>query len=136
MKIITGYPPNIESIKMVFPVNGNTVYAYGDIIYSPQGEKLRPDLIYHEHVHSEQQAGDPEAWWGRYLTDVDFRLSQEIEAYAKQVQFVRVHTTAKLAKACLEECARQLSSPLYNLGLDYYQVETMIRRYGKDNSVN
>jgi len=29
-----------------------------------------------------------------------------------------------------------LSSPLYNLGIDYYQAETMIRRYGKDNSAN
>lgn len=37
MEIVKGYPPNIEMIKTVFPVNDNTVYAYGDIIYSPQG---------------------------------------------------------------------------------------------------
>jgi hypothetical protein len=135
MKIITGYPPNIENIKMVFPVTEHTIYAYGDIIYSPQGDQIRPDLIYHENVHREQQAGNPEAWWGRYLTDVDFRLSQEIEAYAKQVEFVRKHTTSKIAKDCLEDCARQLASPLYSLGLDYYQIETMIRKYrGIDKS--
>ena len=132
MEIVKGYPPNIESIKLVFPVNDHTVYAYGDIIYSPQGDKLRPDLIYHENVHKEQQAGDPEAWWGKYLTDVQFRLEQEVEAYAKQVEFVRVHTTAKIAKKCLEDCAKQLASPLYNLGIDYYQACTMIRKYRGD----
>jgi hypothetical protein len=132
MEIKTGYPPNIETIKLVFPVTEHTIYAYGDVIYSPQGENIRPDLIFHENVHREQQGGNPEAWWGRYLSDVEFRLSQEVEAYAKQVEFVRVHTTAKMAKKCLEDCARQLASPLYQVGIDYYQAETMIRRYEVD----
>lgn len=131
MTIIQGYPPNIEAISLMFPINENTVYAYGDAIYSPQGDKLRPDLIYHEHVHRTQQAlnGGPEIWWNQYLSDVEFRMWQEVEAYAEQWQFVRRHLNARLGKQALEDFARQLSSPLYQLGLTYHEAETLIRKY-------
>lgn len=129
MEIVEGLPPNIELIKTRFPVNGYTVYAYGDKIYSPQGKDLRPDLIYHENVHRKQQAGDPEGWWARYLTDIEFRLEQELEAYYEQWQWIKEHTNDKIGKQALGDFARQLASPLYQFEVTPHEAETMIRKY-------
>jgi hypothetical protein len=131
MEIVTGYPPNIELIRTVFPVNGDTVFAWGDVIFSPQGEGLTPDLVYHEHVHRRQQQlfGGPELWWNEYLSNIDFRLTQELEAYFHQWQWVRRHLNDKIAKTFLIQYAKQLASPLYQFNIEPHQAETMIRKF-------
>lgn len=135
MTIEKGYPPNISFIQSVFPTTEETVFAYGNVIYSPQGEDLRPDLIYHEHVHRKQQAlhGGPELWWNQYLSEPEFRLAQEVEAYYEQWQFVRRYVNAKIGKQALQDFAYQLASPLYQLGITANQAETLIRKYGSSH---
>jgi hypothetical protein len=130
MEIINTWPPNIEAIKKVFNLEGhNAVFAYGDKIYNPLKLDLQPHVIIHEQVHSVQQAaiGGPEAWWGKYLVDKDFRLVQEVEAYAKQYQFARKQINNEGAKRFLHEIASELSGSLYGNIVDYYEAHSLIR---------
>ena len=51
------YPPNIEEIKKAFKVADNTIYTYGNTIYSPKGADLDLALMAHEQTHAIQQGG-------------------------------------------------------------------------------
>lgn len=144
MKVIDGYPPNYEEIKIIFPaLPRGTAFCYGDTIYNPSGREILPDKDLHEQVHSGQQGSDPEAWWSRYLTDPEFRLSQELEAYGTQFAFVKEHIEAEADRAAkegkriaagkskliaygLESMADALSSN-YGLSLSHGEAASKIR---------
>lgn len=129
MKIVVAYPPNIEKIKAVVTVNEMTIFTYGDTIYNPGGhEPFPPELLAHEEVHERQQGQDPEVWWDKYLSDVNFRLSQEIEAYRAQYKKFRHLTTNKKARNELaDRLAKDLASPLYGNIIDYYTARQKIK---------
>jgi hypothetical protein len=113
VRVVVGTPPNYEAIVRAFgPLRPTVVFAYGDAIYSPSGSNLSPDLIEHEKVHLRQQAdvGGAEVWWERYITDPQFRLDQEVEAYRAQVAW---HTDRASRRRCLRRVARDLASPMY-----------------------
>lgn len=61
-------------------INTSTVLIVGE---RENDEPLRA----HERVHCSQQAEDGNAfrWWLRYLTDREFRLEMELEAYRVQL---------------------------------------------------
>lgn len=68
----------------------NTVFTYGTNIYTRN--MLEEPLYRHEVLHVIQQMqmkGGPEAWWDKYFTDADFRLSQELDAYRVQYQVAK-----------------------------------------------
>lgn len=129
MNVAYTWPPNYSLITTVLTPDPGAIFCYGDTIYSPSGRTPPEDIEHHESIHSKQQGANPNGWWERYLTDVDFRLSQELEAYAAQVNFIKKHMGAKAAKDCLDECARNLASPAYALNLTKHQAETRIRRF-------
>lgn len=131
MQVRNEYPPNYEQIRLKFKAFPNTVYCFGETIYNPDGIEVPEDIIYHEWVHSEQQKvfGTPELWWAKYIVDAEFRTEQEVEAYAKQFQWIRKHTNSNIAKLALEEMSVNLSSPMYKTGLTYQQAFTRIRKY-------
>lgn len=114
MKIVKGFPPNYAEIKARFNPAPNTVFAYGETIYSPGRIDLPADLIVHERTHFDQQraAGGPEAWWRRYIDEPQFRLEQEIEAYRAQyatcASFPRPQRRQLLAHIC-----KSLASGMY-----------------------
>ena len=85
MKIIFDWPPNIDEIQKVFPVLDKVVFTYGNTLYNPHKEPISVFLLKHEEAHSIRQGGNPKEWWERYLTDKEFRLAQELEAY--QIQY-------------------------------------------------
>lgn len=128
MKILKEYPPNYSEIKQYLKTSENAVFTYGDDIYCPSGAEIPEDILFHERVHTTQQAGDPYKWWTRYMHDEDFRFSQEIQAYAEQYDFVKKHFPTRAHKECLHELALNLSS-LYNVGKDYHQCYTAIRKW-------
>ena len=115
MNISIGYPPNFEKIKKVFPIKKNTIYTYGDTIYTPGFKYRLPfDLIEHEKVHMWQQGDDPEKWWDRYLVDPEFRYFQELEAYRNQYRvFKKKYLDPEYRNRFLIVLARELSSSLY-----------------------
>lgn len=125
--LIKGLPPNIREIQKHFPVTKDTVYAYGDDIYAL--EEVPPDIEYHERVHLEQQKKwtSPDIWWQKYLLDAEFRLEQEVEAFAAQVKWVREHTNSAIGKGSLEVCSEVLASEMYKLGITKSRAESLIR---------
>jgi hypothetical protein len=92
MKIVQTPPLGIyERAKALWGVDFDkgVIFTYGDTIHAKHD--LTPDLIEHESTHIQQQLlypGGPEAWWDKYFTDGEFRLSQELEAYRRQYSFL------------------------------------------------
>lgn len=114
MRIVIGFPPNIESILEVFPITGSEIFAYGDTIYNPSGASLTPALIAHEGVHSRQQGDDVEGWWDRYLVDEKFRFQQELEAHQQEYKtFSHFHRDRNTRFHYLAAIAKRLAGKLY-----------------------
>ncbi len=68
--------------------NDGIVITYGDTIYCKN--KISEDLKVHEATHVRQQKEiGKDVWWDRYLSDKNFRLSQEVESYRNQLDFIK-----------------------------------------------
>lgn len=114
MEVITGFPPNISEIQKKFPITVETVFTYGDKLYTPLGLPIPQDLMIHEQVHEQQQQVlGVEQWWGLYLENKAFRLNQEVEAYKKQYQFLTTVLNRKGRLTALNKLSENLASPLY-----------------------
>jgi len=132
MKIKNSKPPIWDKANKVFKINPNTVlFAYGDTIYNPSGAHITDDLLIHEQVHAKQQKyndKDAEIWWNKYLVDPEFRLSQEIEAYAEQYKFMCIKIQNKQQKfEILKRMAEILSGPLYGECINFNQALLKIK---------
>jgi hypothetical protein len=90
MKIKEEFPPNYAAITAILGEvdHRKPVFCYGDTIYNPFKVEVTADLHIHEEVHCKQQGEYPDIWWNQYLSDKDFRLHQEIEAYGTQLKFI------------------------------------------------
>lgn len=150
MKIVEDYPPNFELIQAALPDAGEEqTYCWGETIYAPDGHEVPPDIIFHESVHARQQGSDPGAWWMRYLSDSQFRLEQELDAYSQQYVFAlrAIERAAEeapaghrldagksnLQKRALFDIAQALSSHVYGGLVSYGEAEACLRRYARDH---
>lgn len=130
MNISTEYPPNYRRIIEVLGTDDSAVYCYGDTIYNPHGREITADIEVHEAVHSKQQGQYPELWCEKYLTDRDFRLSCEVEAYAVQYKFIcKMLKGSSLIPWKLKKLADELSSPCYNLNITPVRARLMIKNF-------
>ncbi len=129
------FPPNYDTITSFFPVDKQTVYAFGSCIYNPHKLKIPLDIEIHEAVHIERQKQfqSPFQWWNEYCINKEFRLLEEIEAYGKQYYFLKRHLPSKGHEEALREMSNQLSSPLYKLDITNYQAQTFIRHKAKQH---
>lgn len=137
IKILEEFPPNYEAIKARFDLEGTKpLFTYGRTIYNPHKAVLRSDLLVHEEIHCKQQGDTPEEWWEKYLTDDDFRLAQELDAYAVQYGYVKElpQVDAKKSAWFLDRCAETLSSPMYGNLLTFQKAKTAIRKKQKELS--
>ena len=128
MRIVVSEPPNIERLKKVFDFEGKKpIFTFGDTIYNPHGTPLADHIIIHEEVHQKQQK-DPNEWWEKYLTDKEFRLSQEVEAYREQYKYAVKYIKDKntLAKF-LHALSADLSSPMYGNIISYQEAKNKIK---------
>lgn len=126
MKIINTPPPNYEEVKKHFPnadFNKGTLFTYGDTCYC---RNISPDLIVHEETHTRQQT-NPDEWWQRYFTDADFRLSQEVEAYRNQWQWILSNIKDRNRRfKMLVRISRELSGGLYNNMVSFSEAQKLI----------
>lgn len=116
MQIVHDFPPIIDRIREVFPLDGNEIFAWGETIYNPTGNKLPVWLIEHEKVHSRQHSdvGGPEKWWDRYLVDPEWRYQQELEAHQREYRsFCAYNKDRNKRVKYLQMIARRLASPMY-----------------------
>lgn len=135
MQLLSGFPPNIEKIRSVFPdIAPRAVFTYGDTMFIQDTKpvEVAEHLVQHEMTHTLQQGEYPEVWWNKYLSDVEFRLSQEIEAYGRQYRYIYDRTLNKYAKEALMMLAIDLSGPMYGNLLTFGEAETKIRRAAKN----
>lgn len=129
------YPPNYDFIKDFFDfTDSKPIFCYGNTIYNPHKIEVYPDLIYHERIHQNQQSEytSPDIWWTKYCMDKDFRLQEEIEAYAHQYLFLKKNVPVKVYEAILEEIGDQLSGTLYDLGVTKHTAQAMVKRKAKE----
>lgn len=92
MKLSNRIPAIYLRCKKAFGVKWDkgVIITYGDTVYAKHPERISPDLIAHEATHIMQQKEiGADKWWGRYLADPAFRLSQEVEAYQNQVTWLK-----------------------------------------------
>lgn len=115
MKIVIAEPPLFEEIDRRFRVRGNgIVFAFGSIIYNPDGVEVRPEIVAHENEHGLRQGADALGWWRRYIDDPEFRLAEEIPAHAAEFKFFcRIHTDRNHRARYLQRIASRLAGPLY-----------------------
>jgi len=119
-KILYTPPPIIERAREAFGIKWeekNVVMVYGDTIHQSFDYPMDDDLLIHELVHVRQHAeypGGASAWWDRYLIDAEFRLSQELEAYRIQWQWVLKNEKNRQTRfLILRHCASDLSGSMY-----------------------
>lgn len=90
-----------------------TTFTIGSTIHCV----VRPpkDLLAHELTHVRQQtAMGWKKWWRRYFKDVEFRYSQEIEAYRNQYNWIKNNVKDRNSQSkYLVFYARSLSGKLY-----------------------
>lgn len=132
MEIVKELPPNYDAIAKAFhfsslPASFEPIFTYGNILYNPFGGNVSPDLMAHEetHVRQQEQIG-VEAWWNFYMTDRNFRMKQEAEAYQNQYRFILEHYSRPERRRALQRLASDFSSALYGNLLTKKEAEQII----------
>jgi len=123
------FPPNIDDIRAIFPIKNRKgiIFTYAPFIYNPDHGTIDHPLMVHEETHISQQGTDPASWWQRYLTDSEFRLQQELEAYRNQYWAMkdsykdRNYLATRLHNICLD-----LSSSMYGSIINYEDARKYI----------
>lgn len=115
MEIIIDKPPIYDEAAKVFPLQGREIFAWGDKIYNPGGFTIPAWLVAHEEIHSMQHLEtSPEAWWERYLVDIEFRFNEELEAHVAEYRAYRMYNKDRNKVAAYKRIvAKKLSAPLY-----------------------
>lgn len=113
--------PFLEEYEKKLPINKDTIFVFGENIYT--NNELPYDVVYHELKHIEQQSRiGAKNWIDLYLTDRNFRLEQELEAYKYQLDKVKEINDDNEYFNILTECARNISSELYGNIIKYQRA--------------
>lgn len=116
MTVVTGFPPNYETLKKHFALAGNedVIFCYGSTIYNPSGKKLEQHYISHEAEHSRNQFQiGIDKWWEQYVKDPVFRLDEELHAYGHQLTEIKKSKGRKAALKYADFFAKTLAGPVY-----------------------
>jgi len=133
MKVIVGYPPNIDELDAAFGVRGRqgVIFAFGQVIYNPDGIQIPSQLFSHEAVHGirqQQYIDGISKWWQRYIDDAEFRLHEEIPAHQAEYEAycAEIHDRNR-RRAMLKSIAKRLSGPLYGNMINFRQARGIIK---------
>ncbi len=92
---------------------------------------ITSNLLIHEQCHGKQQEYNDvvaKLWWIAFLEDPQFRLEQEVAAYAAEYRFICAKIKDRNQRnAHLGRMARLLSSPLYKCDITYFRAMTAIK---------
>jgi hypothetical protein len=115
--IINERPPNFDQVHAAFPkADGEGVlFAFDGNIYNPSGIVVPPALVAHEEVHlREQKSVGADYWWEKYLTDSEFRYTEELLAHAAEFKALKLNNDRNFGARLLTATALRLVAPLYN----------------------
>lgn len=106
------------------------IIANGDTIHH-KNVNLPTWKLAHERVHLDQQAEFPsglDAWWDEYITNPQFRLLQELEAYrAEWKKICEVIDSREQKYQLLSTAAIALSGPMYGRLISYTEALKQIK---------
>ena len=119
------YPRLNEAFGVLFK---DIIIAYGDTIYC--ADDLPQHSIEHELVHLQQQKFlGAEEWWNLYITDKNFRLIQEVEAYKKQINYLCTHPgemSRDHRTQWIQKLISDLSGPMYGNIISYQKAKELL----------
>lgn len=103
------------------------VIAWSGTIYCKND--VPPDVVYHEGVHLKQQADmGKEKWLKKYLTNPEFRLEMEKEAYIAQAKLIKHGVTQRNnLYLCLREIAQDFSHSTYGSLISFDEALKILR---------
>lgn len=136
MKISNEKPPIYDEANALFRLDElklGTIFTYGDTLYNPSNMPISEDLVEHEMTHAHQQQHDETVaglWWKRYIDDPQFRLDQEVEAYAQQYKFLcKTQKDRNKRARMLHQIATMLSGPMYGNIVTHTEAMRRVREY-------
>ena len=129
MKLSKEKPPIYQKCVDKFGIDWEKgiIFTYGDTIHCKYD--LTPDKIVHEKTHIKQQEEyGRDKWWDRYFEDVEFRLSQEIEAYKNEANFIKKNIKDRNSQfKLIHGIAKDLSSSIYGNIITYSEALKLVR---------
>lgn len=120
-------PPIWERIKEVLKVSWESgVYmTYGDTVYSKS--PMYPEIEVHESVHIAQQLKiGKDEWWDKYLSDKEFRLEQEAEAYKVHVKWIIENSPRNYRRFRLNKIIQDLSGGTYGNMISFIEAKKLL----------
>lgn len=131
MQVLIEKPPIYDECAKHFKLIKGVVFTYGNTLYNPDNVHIPDDLMIHEQVHARQQEWNDtvaKLWWIKYLEDPQFRLEQEVSAYAAQYRYICAHTKDRNKRdQYLRFMARMLASPLYGCPITEWAATEAIK---------
>ena len=127
MKIVNSKPPNWQRLSETFPITwGTVIVAYAPNIYC--GVEVSKQKQVHEEIHLERQRNlGVDLWWEYYFTDKAFRLSEELEAYKVEVEWIKENIqTRNQRRFLLDKIYSDLSSSVYGFICSYDEAKRML----------
>lgn len=114
--------PYLERYKTIFSISDDVAFPYNGFIYS--NKELEPILEEHERVHFKQQEEiGADEWEEKYLTNPQFRIKMEVEAYNHQLTLC----PKEYREGMRTNIAKVLSSPIYGNVVTYREVLGMLK---------
>lgn len=115
--------PYLKEFKDKFAINEDEVaFPYKGKIYS--NIELPFELVEHEKVHFKQQEEmGADEWVKEYLSNPNFRVRMEVEAYKHQLS---LHKDRNIKEAIRIQIAKALSSTMYGNVLTYKEAYSKI----------
>lgn len=129
MKIKNDKPDIYFRLKNIFDIDWDKgiIITYGESVYCKF--PISEDLEVHEGTHVKQQLDyGVEKWWDRYIEDVDFRFSQEKEAYLNQANWIKQNIKDRNERfKRLDKIATDFSSSIYGNIITKKEVWNLIK---------
>jgi hypothetical protein len=122
-------PEIYDLLKTNFGVNWNkgVIITYGDTIYCKW--KVKEPKLTHEKVHIKQQKEmGVDEWWDKYLSDEQFRLQQELEAYKAEIEWIKENVKGFVLKdKMISKIIMDISSDMYGGIISFNKAKNKLK---------
>ena len=108
------FPPNYDAIAAAFDLKGyRPIFAFAPDIYDPHRSGVPAELLAHEEVHIKRQGNFPSKWWEQYITDENFRVTEELMSHVAEYTVLAKGKGRADRRRIFAYVAERLRSPIY-----------------------